>query len=78
MTQIWKLHVPLEDYCFDANFRPLKIRLMKCVPELKMPRLDLLNIVVLFGSLQSFDHRVKGEKLLRDVDVLHHHKAGLS
>ena len=51
---------------------------MKCLPELKMPRLDLLNIVVLFGGLQSFDHRVEGEKLLRDVNVLHHHKAGLS
>ena len=78
MAQIWKLHVSLENYCFDANFRPLKIRLMKCLPELKMPRLDLLNIVVLFGGLQSFDHRVEGEKLSRDVNVLHHHKAGLS
>ena len=43
-----------------------------------MPRLDLLNIVVLFGGLQSSDHGVEGEKLLRDVDVLDHYKARLS
>ena len=47
-------------------------------PELKMPRFDLLDIVVILGSLQPSDHGVKGEELLGDVDVLHHHKPWLA
>ena len=47
-------------------------------PELKMPRFDLLDIVVVLGGLQSSDHGVKGEELLGDVDVLHHHKPWLA
>ena len=57
-----------------------KIRFVKgpLSPELKMPRFDLLDIVVVLGGLQSSDHRVEGEELLGDVDVLHHHKPWLA
>ena len=48
------------------------------LPELKMPRLDLLNVVVLLRSFESSDHGVEGEELLRDVNVLHHHESRLS
>ena len=73
---------PWKVSCFECRFWPrfAKIRFVNhwLSPELKMPRLDLLDIVVILSRLQSSDHGVKGEELLGDVDVLHHHKSWLA